>query len=40
VAEGPEAGTVKTVEEALANLMEAIALYLEKFGPPLPPPLS
>jgi hypothetical protein len=34
VAEGPEVGTVKAVEEALANLMEAIALYLVKFSPP------
>ncbi len=37
VAECPEVGTVsqgRTIEEALANLQEATALYLEEF--PLP----
>ena len=37
VAECPETGTVsqgQTIEEAIANLREATALYLEEFAPP------
>ena len=38
VAECPETGTVsqgQTLEEAIANLREATALYLDEFAPPV-----